>query len=201
MDDMIKILSHDAVLLLEQTNRERVVISLAGIPSSGKTSIAHALAQHINERQRSSVTKVVGLDGWHFSLNHLRAKMDNPLRAIEERGAAYTFDGDAFVSFVTSLQTPSSEPLPFPTFSHTLKDPIQSGDFILPSHCIVIVEGLYVNLDCEPWNKAAEVWDARWMVEAGDEEEVRERLIRRHVRTGVASNYQEALERGELSFP
>lgn len=126
----------------------------------------------------------------------------------------------AFSKFISSLRSPiskalqpedgystppSSTPLPTntlyaPTFSHSSKDPIQRNLTVLPSHRIVIIEGLYCNLNQGEWRKAAETFDFR-IVSLLDREVARERLRVRHVATGVAKDDQEAIWRGECWFP
>lgn len=83
-----------------------------------------------------------------------------------------------------------------PGFSHTLKDPTERAVAIYPYHKIVVVEGLYTFLGVEPWTNAARTLDERWFIHI-DPKEARERLIRRHVVTGVAQDLEEAAWRAD----
>jgi len=142
--------------------------------------------------------------------------------AYDRRGAAFTFDGVAFSDFVTALRhdprtavivdpstdvnvldrtaqevspdgnlTTGGDVLYAPGFSHTLKDPTANALAIFPHHQLIIIEGLYTFLGIKPWNAASAILDERWFIDV-DPTEARDRLIRRHVITGVAADFTEA---------
>ncbi|KAF8310908.1 P-loop containing nucleoside triphosphate hydrolase protein [Cantharellus anzutake] len=242
----------------------RIIIGVCGIPASGKTTLANAVVGRINELYRAAPHKshtgtsdgatspniaiCVGQDGWHLPRSALD-KFENVKLAYDRRGAAFTFDGAAFSTFVLSLRLAASskddaarsevitsspmkpqdglelsveEPVPpgqevnsspvagilprtsshdqfvvrAPSFSHTLKDPTPDAISIYPYHRIVIIEGLYTFLDVDPWDVAARALDERWYIDV-DEAEGKRRLIARHVVTGVAKDYEEAVWRAE----
>ena len=83
-----------------------------------------------------------------------------------------------------------------PSFNHALKDPVPDDVIIHPYHRIVIIEGLYVFLAIEPWKKASLMLDERCLIEV-DAQDARERLIARHVVSGVAKDISEANWRAE----
>jgi pantothenate kinase len=120
---------------------------------------------------------------------------------------AFTFDAAAYVEFTAALrQSPSSTVLPplqthllyAPTFDHALKDPSPNALLILPSHRIIIIEGLYTFIDTPVWRAAAEILDERWLVEV-DIPEATRRLVQRHVITGVAKDLDEAKWRADTN--
>lgn len=126
--------------------------------------------------------------------------IQQPLRSL-----AFTFDAASYVKFVTALRkSPSSAITPppqtsliyAPTFDHALKDPTPNGVTILPSHRIILIEGLYTFIDTPEWRPAAEALDERWVVEV-DVPEATRRLVQRHVVTGVTKDPEEALWRAE----
>lgn len=141
---------------------------------------------------------LVGLDGWHLSRKQLDAFPD-PKIAHERRGIHWSFDGDGYSSFVQALRRdPSLDEvntiITAPSFDHALKDPTPNAVSIHPCHRIVVIEGLYTFLSIEPWKKAGELLDERWFVDIGFEE-AGERLVRRHVVSGVAKDLEEAIWR------
>ena len=83
-----------------------------------------------------------------------------------------------------------------PSFSHTLKDPTPDAIAIYHYHRIVIIEGLYTFLNIHPWSAAAHALDERWFIDV-DIEEGKRRLVARHIATGVAKDYEEAVWRAE----
>jgi pantothenate kinase len=141
-----------------------------------------------------------------WSIDHAHATSDiappqDPAEAHRRRGAAFTFDAPAFVDFVTKLRAakPNSDKGPdlalAPSFAHELKDPRPDAVRILGTHRIVVFEGLYLLLSVEPWRRAAELMDERWFVDIA-RDGARERLIRRHVLTGVTQDETSAQFRG-----
>lgn len=101
------------------------------------------------------------------------------------------------MSFIERLRRPiSADDVTAPSFSHSLKDPIFDDVIVRPHHRIVIIEGLYVFLATDPWVEAASSLDERWFVTC-DAQQGKQRLCRRHVETGVAADWEEALWRAE----
>jgi len=168
----------------------------------------------------------ISQDGWHLPRSALD-KFHDVKNAHDRRGAAFTFDGVAFSDFVIALRhnsrtavivDPSADAnvldrtaeelsadgnlttgggvLYAPGFSHTLKDPTANALAIFPHHQLIIIEGLYTFLGIKPWNAASAILDERWFIDV-DPTEARDRLIRRHVITGVAADLTEAKWRAD----
>ena len=189
----------------------RLIVGIAGVPASGKSTLAQMLVNHTNTLLRPGLPEnapdtavLVGLDGWHLTRAQLDAFPDAKL-AHDRRGAHWTFDGESYVAFVRELRRPlstlasppseqNSSVVYAPSFSHELKDPTPRAVALYPYHRLVIIEGLYTFLRIEPWLDAAEALDERWWVELG-EEEAKRRLVARHVRSGVAKDLDEAVWR------
>ena len=180
---------------------------MAGIPASGKSTLARLVVEHTNailktddevgSAERTEAI-VVGLDGWHLTRAQLAALPD-PQLAKDRRGAHWTFDPDSYLEFVKNLRGPllpprshtSSmvEPIPAPSFDHSAKDPDPTGVKIYPWHRIVVIEGLYCFLSVGAWKEAGEILDERWLTIV-DFEKAMERIITRHVASGVAGSIQ-----------
>jgi len=196
--------------------KSRYIVAICGAPASGKTVLASKLVRNVNSKWKElysdgeEVEVAIGIsgDGWHYS----RAALDtfpDPLEARRRRGALFTFDGPSYLTFVKSLRSsPPGQPIYAPSFSHSLKDPLDDSVTIrpLPSHQLIILEGLWVALNVDDgdgtWREAARLVDERWVVEAGEEGGAkggRERLIERHLRTGVESTLELATIRADTS--
>ncbi|RXW20922.1 hypothetical protein EST38_g4946 [Candolleomyces aberdarensis] len=194
-------------------DNQRYLVGIAGSPASGKSTAAQLLVGHVNKALETRAAGhephgthphaiLVGLDGWHLTRAQLDA-MPDPELAHDRRGAHWTFDGPNYVDFVRSLRTELGSDIEFvgqvlsaPSFDHALKDPTPNAIVIHPYHKIVVIEGLYTFLSIEPWIAASKLLDERWWVEV-DEEEAKQRLIKRHVRSGVVKHEEEALWRAE----
>jgi pantothenate kinase len=196
--------ANDAVPRIAPT--QRLIVGIAGVPASGKSTLAARVVQYTNDllRQEDDVAILVGLDGWHLTRAQLDAFPDAKL-AHDRRGAHWTFDPESYVSFVRDLRQhlpqpgstiESSSVIYAPSFSHELKDPTPRTVAIHAHHRLVLIEGLYTFLSIDPWVNASRLLDERWWVELS-EEEAKARLILRHVLTGVAKDLKEAEWRAE----
>ncbi|KAL2818718.1 P-loop containing nucleoside triphosphate hydrolase protein [Aspergillus cavernicola] len=166
----------------------RILIGVSGIPGSGKTTFATAVAERVNqaENAENNFAVCIPMDGYHLSRAQLAAMPDSAT-AMHRRGAAFTFDAEAFYRLVQSLREPlstTSSTLYAPSFDHAIKDPVADDIAILPRSRVVIFEGLYLSLDREPWSLAAGLMDESWFIEV-DRQIARDRLVKRHVASGI----------------
>ncbi|WOO84366.1 Putative uridine kinase [Vanrija pseudolonga] len=176
-------------------SQRRVVVAVSGIPGSGKSTLAYPLAERVNALAGREVAICVGIDGWHYSQAELRG-MENPSHLFARRGAHFTFDAESYASFVSALDTTPT--LPFPTFSHADKDPVQHGGEVRPEHRVIIIEGLHAHLDVVPWSTAAARYDYTIWVDT-PRAVARERIVRRHLREGVEDTPDAAARRADQS--
>lgn len=136
------------------------------------------------------------MDGYHLTRAQLSA-MPDPTHAFARRGAAFTFDGEKFLTLVQDLRKPltaDSKSIYAPSFDHAVKDPLDD-DIEIPASCrVVFFEGNYLSLDKVPWSTAAGLMDELWFVDV-DFEVARGRLVRRHVKAGIAKDKAEAEKR------
>lgn len=188
---------------------KRVMIAVSGIPGSGKTTLAAKVSSKLNEIWRESspglasdpgIAAFLPLDGYHFTRAQLSA-MPDPNTAHARRGAAFTFDAPAFLDLVKKLRKPlcpETETVYAPSFDHAVKDPVAHDIPIAPSARIVIFEGNYLSLGsgAKEWKEAAELMDELWFVDVA-KDVARNRLIKRHVASGIAVNEEEAAKRAD----
>lgn len=175
----------------------------------GKTTLASVVANRLNKlhheqfpglAQNDEVAAFIPMDGYHLSRAQLSA-MPDPDTAHSRRGAAFTFDAPAFLTLVKQLRkplSPETKTLYAPSFDHAVKDPVNDDIPIHPEARILIFEGNYLSLGtgAPEWKEAAELMDELWFVEV-DEDVARERLVKRHVEAGIASNEEEARKRAD----
>ncbi|KAI0386900.1 phosphoribulokinase/uridine kinase [Hypomontagnella monticulosa] len=205
MDDQVARLVDKAWDKFQQLAPDRrLLIAIAGIPGSGKTTLSQIVTNALNARHANLHPEVpapavfVPMDGYHLTRAQLSA-MPDPALAHARRGAEFTFDGASFLALVKSLRVvppPPLAPVYAPSFDHAVKDPKADDIAILPSHRIVVFEGNYVCLDKEPWREAAGLMDERWFVEV-EFATARRRLVKRHVKAGIARDEEEAGRRAD----
>ncbi|EGN94155.1 hypothetical protein SERLA73DRAFT_171638 [Serpula lacrymans var. lacrymans S7.3] len=211
MEGIASELAKYLVECLKQTSSSsRLLVGIAGVPASGKSSLAKLVVEKTNAIINSASTDIsvrdtphptailVGLDGWHLT----RAQLDgfpDPKLAHDKRGAHWTFDGISYVAFTRLLRqdlTPLTPIILAPSFDHAVKDPTPEAVSIHPYHRIVVIEGLYTILSIDPWSEGAKLLDERWFLHV-DLKEAKIRLVKRHVVTGVAKDLEEAIWRAE----
>ena len=199
---------------------KRTLVSISGVPGSGKSTLARHLAEKLNSLylehydlpskcQTSAHADLsnppphsfaidVPMDGYHLSRAQLRALPD-PETAIHRRGAAFTYDAAAYCQLVEQLaQLVDHETATIyaPAFDHATKEPVKASIKIGRTTAIVILEGNYVNLDRAPWRDAAELFDVKFMVMV-DRLVAKQRLIKRHVGSGICADEESARARVE----
>ncbi|GJN78357.1 Aim12p-like protein [Purpureocillium lilacinum] len=188
---------------------QRLLIGIAGIPGSGKTTLAQIISSRINARASSSSSSAsssssssssvaplppatyVPMDGFHLTRATL-SSMPDPTHAHARRGAAFTFDAPKFLALVQRLRAspPPASPILAPSFDHAVKDPRDDDIPVLASHRVVVLEGNYLALDEPVWRDAAALLDELWFVDV-DFQVARRRLRQRHVRAGIARDLDE----------
>ncbi|PHH86515.1 hypothetical protein CDD83_10123 [Cordyceps sp. RAO-2017] len=168
---------------------QRLLIGIAGIPGSGKTTLARAVARRLD----ADVCAVVPMDGFHLTRAALSALPD-PARAHARRGAAFTFAAAKFLRLVRALRARPPSPVLAPSFDHAAKDPVEDDIAVGPAHRLVLLEGNYLALDEPVWREAAALLDELWFVDV-DAAVARRRLCARHVRAGIARDFDEANRR------
>ncbi|KAJ3052265.1 hypothetical protein HK097_006629, partial [Rhizophlyctis rosea] len=126
-------------------------------------------------------------------------RLPDPVEAHRRRGAPFTFNPHALVSLVRHLRNePHIEHIKAPSFDHAIGDPVEDDIVVLPFHKILILEGLYLHLAEHPWKDVHNLADESWFVECSLEV-AKERLVRRHVASGICKDEQSAAERAEAN--
>lgn len=158
---------------------------------------------HANESDGSpsvsAIAACVSMDGFHLSRAQLSALSD-PSNAHARRGAAFTFDSAKFLALVQKLRLPLSPEnatnIYAPSFDHAVKDPVEDDIIIPPIARIIVFEGNYLSLSKGLWKEAAKLMDELWFVSV-DMDTARKRLVRRHVKAGIARDEEDAVRRVE----
>lgn len=184
-DDLIKTVmklrERIECLLMQQKLSDptrRILIAMAGVPGSGKTTISDALMQELNKHgihdvavlpmvrpaclpQYTQQHPLTLQDGFHYSRATLSSFSD-PVQAFQRRGAPFTFDATGLLELVVLLSkipvTACDEPqiiTKVPGFDHALKDPVPDAITISSRTKVVIIEGNYTLLNGEPWSNIA----------------------------------------------
>lgn len=157
------------------SNNRQYWIGIAGGPGSGKSTVAHAMAQRLNALVPNS-TCVIGMDGWHYSQSDLLNLHGE--EGMRKRGAPFTFDVEKMIVDITKAKATGHASLP--VYDRGQSNPVMDGIQLKPHHQIVLVEGLYLLWKEDPqWKRLAELWDEAWFVKAPSRDIQIERLVAR----------------------
>ncbi|SPJ83928.1 related to panthothenate kinase/uridine kinase-related protein [Fusarium torulosum] len=201
---VVKLRERIECLLMQQKLSDptrRILIAMAGVPGSGKTTISDALMQELNKHGIHDVA-VLPMDGFHYSRATLSSFSD-PVHAFQRRGAPFTFNATGLLELVVLLSkipvTACDEPqvvTKVPGFDHALKDPVPDAITITSRTRVVIIEGNYTLLNEEPWSNIAGLVHDKWFVDVPSQI-ARQRLAARHLKAGIETTMDAALLRAE----
>lgn len=128
------------------------------------------------------------MDGYHKPLAELGPN------EIKRRGAHWTFDGVLFATKVSQLAATTGDVPPLVLFNgwdHALKDPVKDAVKVTSDVKVVLLEGMHLFLDLEPWCSLRDYYDLKIWIEA-DLKICMERLIQRHLLAGLSNDEDEA---------
>jgi len=178
---MPKILENPLEYLLNllHSKTTRLVIGLAGLPGSGKTTLTQAWERQINLREGTGTAKALSMDGFHLTKAQL-SQMPDPEKAFARRGAHWTFDGAGFVHKVDALKTAgANQAVYWPAFEHEVGDPVQDAIEVTPTCRVALVEGLYLLYREGAWGALEGIFDQIWYLDTPMQTSI-DRLVARH---------------------
>ena len=162
------------------SSQGRHMIAIAGAPASGKSTIAEALVKRMNLEGMSSA--LMPMDGFHLDNSILEAR-----GRLQRKGAPDTFDVKSLISFIERMHR--GETVIAPSFDRSIDQSIASAIKISSEIDWIVVEGNYLLLEDEPWNKLYSYFDLTVFLTV-DEHELKARLMQRWLSYGF--NEQDA---------
>jgi pantothenate kinase len=165
-----------AVLLERAAATERLIVAVAGPPGAGKSTVSERLCVAINARDEGAAV-VVPMDGFHLD-NTILDRLD--LRS--RKGSPPTFDYTGFEALLRRLRD-SREDIVIPLFDRRLDLARAGAEIVKAGSRILLVEGNYLLLDEQPWNRLAPLLDLTIFLQV-DRTELENRLVRRWIDLG-----------------
>jgi len=162
----------------EQAARDgrRYVLGIAGIPASGKSSLAVQLMENL-DAVGPGAAALVPMDGFHMT----NAELDEAgLR--DKKGAPETFHAADYVALVRDLCAIDHEAF-FPVYDRSVHDPVADAGRVTREQSLIVTEGNYLLLDVEPWHELDGILSEAWWLDTS-QGKAHEWMVRRHVLGG-----------------
>lgn len=162
-------IAHIAATLFKRAHHaQRFVVGIAGPPGSGKSTLSTALRDVLPE----GTAAVVSMDGFHFDDSVLEQR---GLRA--RKGAPETFDFAGFEVLLKRLRAVEPD-VAIPVFDRSIEISRAGAAIVGPDIKFILVEGNYLLLDEEPWQRLGPLFDFTIFVDV-PREELERRLVQR----------------------
>ncbi|MBL1242503.1 MAG: nucleoside/nucleotide kinase family protein [OCS116 cluster bacterium] len=168
----MKSISVDGLIDILKDSPDRVIVAVAGAPASGKSTIAEALVERLNEYE-AGLAAAAPMDGFHLDDGLLKAK-----GLFATKGAPDTFDVGGFASLVERLSLNEEAEINVPLFDRDLEISRAGARSIAKDVKIVVIEGNYLLLDKSPWTDMRPFYDLTVFIDV-PLEVLKQRLIQR----------------------
>lgn len=152
----------DACRAMKGTLDRPLMVSVTGIPGSGKSTSARILTQGLSDVGCVTMPH----DGYHIPKQDLMSLPDS-IDKLYRRGAPDTFDPRSLLRDLRRIRDGNERAVKIPGFDHARGDPdLNAHTFSRDQHRVVICEGLYLLHSDDGWNGVKNMFDLSIFVDA-----------------------------------
>jgi len=156
----------------------RSMVCIAGPPGAGKSTLAEALCESLNQLHGDGSVVVLPMDGFHLDNGILDSRGHR-----DRKGAPNTFDVEGFAAVLSRVRTGGRDVM-IPIFDRA-HDLARAGARVIgASHQCILVEGNYLLLNQAPWSELSKLFDYRIALDV-DVTVLTRRLIQRWLDHGM----------------
>ncbi|MEM7627403.1 MAG: nucleoside/nucleotide kinase family protein [Planctomycetota bacterium] len=156
-------LTAQARRLLAQANGSprRVILGIAGIAGSGKSTLGERLMSVLNRADLGGpgAAVFIPMDGFHLPNATLIERGWKP-----RKGAAFTYDAEAYVGLLQKY-THMPRTGVYPVYCRKVHEPVQSEVQVTTATRVIVTEGQYLLLPETPWSALGDVLDECWWLD------------------------------------
>lgn len=168
---------------LQKEKGRRILVMLAAPPGAGKSTLVSFLEKLSRENDDITDLQAIGMDGFHrrqeYLLSHTTIRDGKEVKMVEIKGAPVTFDLEKLTAAIEKVS--SGEDTFWPIYDRHLHNPVEDAIHITKD--IVLLEGNYLLLDMDGWNRLRAMADYTISITA-NEAMLRKRLIDRKMKSG-----------------
>lgn len=146
LDELIKVIK-------ELPASQRKIIAVAGAPASGKSTIAEAICDKMNDI-KPDCANILPMDGFHYDDTLLKSRGIHSLK-----GAPHTFDVLGFAHMLKRLVARDEDEVVTPVFDRSIEIARAGANPISNDVEYIIVEGNYVLVEQTPWSELKPYFD------------------------------------------
>lgn len=167
---------------MAQQKQRRIVLFLAAPPAVGKSTLATLFETLCAKDQSKPQLQALGMDGFHHYQSYILTHQvmvegkEVPMKSV--KGCPESFDYERFENYLLQIKEKDGT---WPYYDRSQHDVVD--DRIDVTSPIVLVEGNYLLLDEEPWNKLVTLCDEAIFIDA-TKEALKQRLIHRKIMGG-----------------
>lgn len=179
-DIFLPLLAH--LTTLQKELNKRIIVYLAAPPGCGKSTLATYL-EILSKENSYTPIQALGMDGFHHTnvyLNSHYRKNTNDLLALH-KGAPDTFDVESLIEHILSIK--EGKDTYWPIYDRNLHDPIENVIHVQSD--ILLIEGNYLLLSKEPWDKLKDYADYTIFI-TGEPIDLENRLVSRKMHSGAS---------------
>jgi putative kinase len=168
---------------LQKEKDKRIFVYLVAPPGTGKSTLATFLEKLSKEYADITDIQSVGIDGFHYNQEYLASHFSTKDASIllkSIKGSPETFDVKKLENKI--IESLEKDIAYWPTYSRILHDVIDND--IQLNSSIILLEGNYLLLNNNPWNKLKKYADQTIFINS-DPSELKNKLIERKIDGGL----------------